>query len=71
MINILGYTINKLLNYLTFKTNSDNIVIKTNLGHWHLVVFFFRKIILVKTKYKTHNSKLFIIIKIFKLSAIT
>lgn len=52
-INRLGYTIGVILRRL----NSDN------LEWWHLVAFFFQKIILVKTPYKTYNSELSAIVK--------
>ena len=62
----MGYTISKILNQLTFRTNLNKIIIKINLGHWHLVTFFSQKIILAKTWYKTHNNKFLAIIKAFK-----
>ena len=36
------------------------------IGQWHLVFFFFRKMILMETWYKTHNGKLLAIVKAFK-----
>ena len=33
---------------------------------WHLIVFYFKKIIFAKTKYSTHNHKLLTIIENFK-----
>ena len=44
----LGYTISGVLNQLAFKTRPDRIVTKTNLGQWHLVLFFSRKMILAE-----------------------
>ena len=50
------YAIGKVLSQLT----SDN------LGQWHQVAFFSRKIILARTRYKTHDGKLLAIVKAFK-----
>ena len=38
-----------------------------DLGRWHLLVYLSCKIILAKTQYKTHDSKLFAIIESFKI----
>ena len=62
----MGYTIDGVLSQLTFETNLDGVVIKTNLGQWHLVAFFSRKIIFVKTWYKTYNNEFLAIVKAFK-----
>ena len=51
-----GYAIVGVLSQLT----SDN------LGQWHPVAFFSRKIILAKTKYETHNGELLAIVEAFK-----
>ena len=40
-----------------------NQLISDNLGRWHLIVLFFKKMILVETRYKTHNSKFLVIVK--------
>ena len=55
-IDVSGYAIGGVLSQLT----SDD------LGRWHLVAFFFCKMILVETKYKTHNGELLAIIEAFK-----
>ena len=64
--NVLGYVIDKVLSQLTFRTNPDGVVTKTDMSKWHLVVFFSKKRILIETWYKTHNGKLSVIIKVFK-----
>ena len=62
----LGYAIGGVLSQLTSGTNLDGVVIKANLGQWHLVAFFLQKIIPVEIQYKTHDGKLLAIIKAFK-----
>lgn len=37
-----------------------------NLGKWHLVVFLSRKIILVETRYKIYDCKLYNKVKVLK-----
>ena len=56
-----------MLNQLTSKTNPNRVVTKANLGQWHPVPFFSRKIIPTETWYKTYNGKLFAIVKAFKI----
>ena len=41
----LGYAIDGVLNQLTFGTCPNEVVIKTDLGQWHPVAFFSRKMI--------------------------
>ena len=41
-------------------------LILDDLGQWHLVAYYSRKMILVKTWYKTHDSKLLAIVEAFK-----
>ena len=48
-IDALGYTINGVLSQLVSGTSSDRIVTKTNLGQWHPVAFFSRKLIFADT----------------------
>ena len=55
--NVLSYAIGGIFSQLT----SDD------LGRWHPVVFFFRKIIPAETWYETHNDKLLAIVKAFKI----
>ena len=38
-----------MLNQLTNKTSLDKIVTKTDLSYWHIIAFFFKKIISIKT----------------------
>lgn len=38
---------------------------KSEIGQWHPVAFFSRKIIPTETRYKTHNQKLLAIVKAF------
>ena len=64
-IDILGYTIGHMLSQLAFGTRPDRVAIKTDLDQWHLVVFFFRKMIPVETQYKTHHNKLLAIVEAF------
>ena len=44
----------------------DGVVTRDNLGQWHPVAFFFRKMILVKTQYETHDDKFLAIVEVFK-----
>ena len=62
----LGYAIGGVLSKLASGTRPDGVVTKTDLGQWHRVAFFFRKIILIETRYETHNGKLLAIIEAFK-----
>ena len=62
-----GYTIGGILSQLFSGTRPDEIVTKTDLGQWHPVAFFFRKIIPSKTQYETHNGKFLAIVKAFKI----
>ena len=52
-INVSSYAISDVLNQLSSGTRLDRVITKTNLGQWHPVVFFFRKMIPVETRYKT------------------
>ena len=47
--DVSGFAISQMLSQLTFGINPDRIVTKIDLGQWHQVAFFSRKIILVKT----------------------
>ena len=51
----LGHAIGGVLSQLT-----------NDLGWWHPVAYFSRKIIPAKTRYKTHNGELLAIVKAFK-----
>ena len=54
--DVLGYIISGVLNQLT----------SNDLGQWHSVTFFSRKIILAEIRYETHNDELLAIIETFK-----
>ena len=64
--DILGYAISGIFGQQTSRTSLNRVVTKANLSLWHLVAFFSKKIIPAETWYKTHNSKLFAIVKVFK-----
>ena len=64
--DVFGYAIGGVLSQLASETSSDGVVTKADLGQWHLVVFFSRKMILTETQYETHNGKFFAIIEVFK-----
>ena len=51
-----GYAIGRILSQLTFN----------DLSEWHPISYVLRKMILAKTWYKTHNSKLLAIVEAFK-----
>ena len=63
----LSYAIGEMLSQLTSGTNPNRVVTKVDLGQWHPVAFFLRKMILAETRYETHNGKLLAIIKAFKI----
>ena len=54
--DVSGYAIGRIFNQL----------ISDNLGQWHLIAFFSRKMISAQTRYETHNGKLVAIVKAFK-----
>lgn len=56
--DVLGYATNRVFSHLTWY----------NLGKWHTVAFFSRKIILAETGYETYNIKLKAIIEAFKIT---
>ena len=60
-----GYVIGGVLNQLTSGTSPDGIVIKTDLGQWHSVASFSRKMILAEIRYETHNGEFLAIIEVF------
>ena len=41
-------------------------LILDDLGEWHPIAFFFRKMILAETRYKTYDNELLAIIEVFK-----
>ena len=62
----LGYAIGGVLSQLTSGTNPNGIVTKADLGQWHPVAFFSRKMIPAETRYETHDGKLLAIVEAFK-----
>ena len=62
----LGYAIGGVLSQLTSGTNPDGVVTKADLGQWHPVAFFSRKMIPAETRYETHDGKLLAIVEAFK-----
>ena len=52
------------LNDMTHKTNSQTNPLYEN-SQCHPIAFFFQKIILIKTRYKTHDEELLAIIEVF------
>ena len=63
--NALGYAIGSVLSQLSSGTSLDEVVTKTDLGQWHPVAFFLRKIISAETQYNTHDGELLAIIEAF------
>ena len=62
-----GYAIGGVLSQLNLDSEAPpNDSNKSDFGQWHLVAYFFRKMIPVETWYKTHNAKLLAIVEAFK-----
>ena len=61
-----GYTIGSVLSRLASATRLDGVVTKANLGQWHLIAFFFKKMISAETQYETYDGKLLAIVEAFK-----
>ena len=55
-----------MVSQLASGTRPDRVVTKTNLGQWHPIAFFLKKIILVKTQYKIYDGEFLVIVKFFK-----
>ena len=55
-MDFLNYTIGKIFSQLTLN----------DLGQWHLVAFFFKKMIPTEIWYKIYNGELLAIVKAFK-----
>ena len=64
--DVSGYAMSGILSQLSSGTWPDGVVTKDDLRQWHLIAFFFRKMIPAETWYKTHNGKLLAIVKTFK-----
>ena len=62
----LGYAISSILSHLASGTSPDWVVTNADLGQWHSIVFFSRKMIFIETYYKTHDGKLLAIVKTLK-----
>ena len=65
--NVLGYAIDDVLSQLASGTSPNGVITKTDLGSWHPIAFFSKKMISAKTWYETHDGKLLAIIKVFKM----
>ena len=61
-----GYAISGMLSQLASETSSNGVVTKANLGQWHPVAFFSKKMISAETWYKTHNGEVLAIVEAFK-----
>ena len=61
-----GYAIGGVLSQLASGTSPDGVVTKADLGQWHPVVFFSRKMIPAEIRYETHNGELLAIVEAFK-----
>ena len=62
-----GYAIGGVLSQLASGTSPDGVVTKADLGQWHPIAFFSRKMIPAETRYETHDGKLLAIVKAFKM----
>ena len=61
-----GYAIGGVLSQLSSGARPDGVVTKDDLGQWHPVAFFSRKMIPAETRYKTHDGELLAIVEAFK-----
>ena len=61
-----GYAIGGVLSQLSSGTRPDGVVTKADLGQWHPVAFFSRKMIPAETRYETHDGELLAIVEAFK-----
>ena len=61
-----SYAISGVLSQLVSGTSPDGGVTKADLGQWHPIAFFSRKMIPAKTWYKTHDGELLAIVEAFK-----
>ena len=70
--DISSYAIDKMLSQLNVDFNKppndlkDFNLNKSDFGQWHLVAYFFRKMIPAETQYKTYDTELMAILKTFK-----
>lgn len=65
--NVSSYAIRGVLNQLTSNqlTSDNSISFKSNVDEY-LVAYFFKKMIPIKTWYKTHDVKILAIVEVFK-----
>ena len=61
-----GYAIGGVLSQLTSGTSPNGVIIKIDLGQWHPVAFFSRKMIPAEIRYKIQNNELPTIVEAFK-----
>ena len=63
-----GYAIGGVLSQLTSDqlTSSDSNSSKSDIGQWHPVAYFSRKMIPAETRYETHDGELLAIVEAFK-----
>ncbi len=65
--DVSGYAIGGVLSQLTSKvTSGSGGLAKSEIGYWHPVAYFSRKMIPAKTRYEMHNSELLAIVEAFK-----
>ena len=64
--DVSGYAIGGVLSQLSSEVRLNKIVTKTDLGQWHPVAFFSRKMIPAETRYETHDGELLAIVEAFK-----
>ena len=65
--DVSGYALGRVLSQLNLKSDAPpSDLNKSGFGQWHPVAYFFRKMILTETRYKTHNAELLAIVEVFK-----
>ena len=64
--DVSGYVIRSVLSQLFSGARPDEVVTKSNLGQWHPVAFFSKKMISAETRHKTYDGKLLAIVEVFK-----
>ena len=68
-INASGYAIGGVLSQLNLDSDAppnDSNLNKSDFGQWHPIAYFFGKMILTETRYKTHDAELLAIVEAFK-----
>ena len=64
-----GYAIGGVLSQLNLDSDAppnDSNLNKSDFGQWHPIAYFFGKMILTETRYKTHDAELLAIVEAFK-----